>query len=313
MNLAKEGERTGKRRIATIGMFDGVHCGHKFLLSNLRARSGERGLSPTVVTFRGHPAAVINPQAAPKMLLTLEERLQALEKEGVKECILLDFDSDMRNLDARGFLGLLREKYAVAALIVGFNNRFGHDRIEGLEQYMEIGNELGIEVIAGAELKKEGESISASKIRELLLRGRINEANSALGYNYFLNGSVIHGKRLGRELGFPTANILVADREKLIPGNGVYAVAIQLDDDKRKYPGMLNIGHRPTVEDDGAPLSIEAHLLDFSREIYGKGIKIEFIGFIRAERRFSTKGELTRQLQADSVTARGMLNDRRAL
>ncbi len=184
MNLAKEGERTEKRRIATIGMFDGVHCGHKSLLGNLLEQACKRGLSPAVATFKRHPALLINPLAAPKMLLTLDERIQALEKEGVKECILLDFDNSLRNLDASGFLCLLHEKYAVDALIVGFNNRFGHDRIEGLEQYMEIGNKLGMAVCAAPELKKEGLSISASKIRQLLLDGRINEANSALGYNY---------------------------------------------------------------------------------------------------------------------------------
>ncbi len=311
MNLIKEESYSTHRRIATIGMFDGVHCGHKLLIDNLCKVAYANSFSPTIVTFSQHPATIINPQTAPKLLMTLDERLQALDNMGVEECILLDFDNEMRLRNAHDFLKMLHGKFGIDALMVGFNNRFGYNRSDGFEQYVTMGKELGMVVYTAPELKNDdGISISASEIRQALLWGKIHDANSALGYKYFINGTVTQGKQLGRKIGFPTANISITTQEKLIPKNGVYAVSIKLEDDYCNYKAMLYIGHRPTVDNTDAPLSIEVHIFGFSKEVYGKGLKIEFVDFIREEHRFSSIEELKRQLATDKETAiRLLLND----
>lgn len=281
--------------MVSIGTYDGVHRGHRFLIEHLRQESENRGLKSGVVTFRNHPQSVVNPQHTPKTLSTLDERLALLEETGIDYCILLNFDERLRSYTAEEFMTTLLNDYGVNALILGYDNRFGRDRINCIDGYREIGKRLGVEVIQAPELKG---NISSSTIRSLLLNGDVEAANEALGYEYSLTGIITAGKQLGRTIGFPTANLDVNDKNKLIPANGAYA-AIAITADGSKHKAMVNIGRRPTVDVKDAPITIEAHLLDFNRNIYGQSLTLKFIKFLRPEKRFNSLEELSAQLSCD--------------
>lgn len=286
-------------RIATVGMYDGVHCGHKFLINNLINEAAARGLRSAVITFRNHPLSVVCPDKNPHLLSTYEERMNLLASTGVDDCIVLDFDNEMRCMTANEFLEFLFYKYGIKVLMVGFNNRFGHNRNEGMEQYREIGKKLGMDIIGVSEFSSDDTHISSSFIRKLISEGKIVEANDALGYRYSITGTITEGKKLGRTLGFPTANLLPDCNNKLIPGTGVYAAKIHIDDNTH-HNAMVNIGYRPTVDNSLHPfLSIEAHIMDFSENIYGKTVTIEFLGYIRSEQQFDSLQSLKSQLESD--------------
>ena len=214
---------------------------------------------------------------------------------------MMEFTESFRQLTARQFLELIHRSYGVKKLVVGFDTRFGKDCVDGYEQYREIGKEVGIEVV---QAPKYGSGISSSEIRTMLLTHNIAEANEALGHRYSLEGVVVGGKQIGRTIGFPTANIEVADSKKLIPSNGVYAVdAIIPHLGEKRYRAMLNIGRRPTVDVTNAPLSIEVHVIDFEGDLYGKELQVEFLQFLRHERPFSSLDALIAQLQLDRQQA----------
>ena len=281
--------------MVSIGTYDGVHRGHRFLIEHLRQESENRGLKSGVVTFKNHPQSVVNPQHTPKTLSTLDERLALLEETGIDYCILLNFDERLRSYTAEEFMTTLLNDYGVNALILGYDNRLGRDRINCIDGYREIGKRLGVEVIQAPELKG---NISSSTIRSLLLNGDVEAANEALGYEYSLTGIITAGKQLGRTIGFPTANLDVNDKNKLIPANGAYAT-IAITADGSKHKAMVNIGRRPTVDVKDAPITIEAHLLDFNRDIYGQSLTLKFIKFLRPEKRFNSLEELSAQLFCD--------------
>ncbi|MBQ4344908.1 MAG: bifunctional riboflavin kinase/FAD synthetase [Muribaculaceae bacterium] len=284
-----------QRLMVSIGTYDGVHRGHRFLIEHLRQESENRGLKSGVVTFKNHPQSVVNPQHTPKTLSTLDERLALLEETGIDYCILLNFDERLRSYTAEEFMTTFLNDYGVNALILGYDNRFGRDRINCIDGYREIGKRLGVEVIQAPELKG---NISSSTIRSLLLNGDVEAANEALGYEYSLTGIITAGKQLGRTIGFPTANLDVNDKNKLIPANGAYAT-IAITADGSKHKAMVNIGRRPTVDVKDAPITIEAHLLDFNSDIYGQSLTLKFIKFLRPEKRFNSLEELSAQLSCD--------------
>lgn len=207
-------------------------------------------------------------------------------------------------LSAREFMQLLRERFNVRVLVIGYDHRFGHNRCEGFDDYCQYGKELGIEVIRAQALIEDGVSISSSVIRKVLKDGDIQHANHYLGYHYYLDGTVVDGYKVGRKLGFPTANLLPSCPDKLIPKEGVYAVYAYIDE--VRYAGMLNIGHRPTV-DNGSNLSIEVHILNFSGDIYNHHMRIEFIEFIRQEQKFDSLEKLITQLNTDRETVSRLL------
>lgn len=302
MKLLQQGDIDyATSRIAVVGTFDGVHRGHRFLLDYMKAEALRCNLEPTVITFAQHPLSVIKPQALPPQLTTTAERISLLEANGVECCIMMEFNESFRQLTARQFLDLIHRSYGVKKLVVGFDTRFGKDCVDGYEQYREIGKEVGIEVV---QAPKYGSGISSSEIRTMLLTHNIAEANEALGHRYSLEGVVVGGKQIGRTIGFPTANIEVADSKKLIPSNGVYAVdAIIPHLGEKRYRAMLNIGRRPTIDNPHAPISIEAHIIDFEGDIYGKTLRLEFLDFIRHEQRFASLEQLTEQIQLDRLAA----------
>src|SRR5574344_1415764 len=227
---------------ATIGFFDGVHKGHQFLISQLKKVAQERGIVSAIITFPVHPRKVLNDEYQPQSISTKEEKIRLIEKSGVDYCILLPFTRDIASLSAFDFMKLLKEKYMVTALIIGYDHRFGHNRLEGFEEYCKYGKEIGIEVIQATELDNAELAVSSSAIRKLLISSDMAKANSLLGYRYSISGKVIDGYKIGRKLGYPTANISLLDDDKILPGKGVYAVYVYTDGTKRG--GMLNIGTR---------------------------------------------------------------------
>ncbi len=285
--------------IATIGFFDGVHIGHCHLINMLKKVARERGVEACVITFDRHPRQVVQPEWCPEMLTTLEEKTQLLEATGIDRCEVLHFDREMANQAAHDFmLHTLKEKLGVSILVTGYDNRFGHNRSEGFEDYVRYGKEIGIEVIKGEELTDGSNNVSSSSIRRMLKEGRIEDATRCLGREYQLTGTVVGGEHIGRTIGFPTANIRPDDSSKLIPANGVYAVDVwsQAGDINRER-AMLNIGTRPTF--NGTATTIEVHIPHFAGNLYGSTLSIAFLRKIREERKFDSPEALVEQLNKD--------------
>ena len=285
--------------IATIGFFDGVHIGHCHLINMLKKVARERGVEACVITFDRHPRQVVQPEWCPEMLTSLEEKTQLLKATGIDRCEVLHFDREMANQSAHDFmLHTLKEKLGVSILVTGYDNRFGHNRSEGFEDYVRYGKEIGIEVIKGEELTDGSNNVSSSSIRRMLKEGRIEDATRCLGREYQLTGTVVGGEHIGRTIGFPTANIRPDDSSKLIPANGVYAVDVwsQAGDINRER-AMLNIGTRPTF--NGTATTIEVHIPHFAGNLYGSTLSIAFLRKIREERKFDSPEALVEQLNKD--------------
>lgn len=291
--------------ILTIGFFDGVHGGHRFLIEQVKETARSKHLKSGVVTFVKHPRQVMNQSYCPQLLNNTDEKQTLLAQSGIDYLIWLDFTPDMAALSAYEFMSELKTKYHAQALVIGYDHRFGHNRSEGFEDYRRYGKELGIEVIqAAAYINKEGVEISSSLIRSSLQNGDVSKATEYLGYPYSLSGKVVDGYKQGRLLGFPTANLQVDDANRLIPADGVYAVYTETAG--RTYMGMLNIGHRPTIG-NGPTRSIEVHLLDLHTDLYGQTLRISFIQRLRAEIHFNNREELKVQLQQDAEEVRKLL------
>ena len=292
---------SGAARFATVGMFDGVHRGHLSLVRRLIDEAGERSLTPTVFTFDRHPLSLIAPDRAPALLTTVGEKAAKLRQAGVADVEVLSFDEALRALTAEEFLMMLRDRYGVKALLMGFNHRFGSDRISRIEDYEAIGLRLGVEIVRADELRDSSlpASVSSSAIRDALSRGDVAAAARMLGYNYKLWGKVVPGRQLGRTIGFPTANMEFADSGLMVPGAGVYAVDVTIPDGGCRR-GMMNIGRRPTVDFSSRPaVTAEVHVIDWSGNLYGKEISVEFLDRIRDEMRFPDIDALRRRITAD--------------
>lgn len=305
--MGKEGriDMPGPGRIAAVGMFDGVHLGHQFLIDFMRREGEKRGLVPTAFTFSPHPLAVIRPGSHPRLLSTVSRRRDLLLEAGADYVKVIDFDEETRQLTAAEFLAMLHARYNVRALVLGFNNHFGSDRPEGVAPYREIGAALGVDVVQ-APGYCGGVPVSSSIIRGRVSAGEVRGAADGLGRPYSLSGNVVGGKQLGRTIGFPTANIEVESPDLLIPANGVYACEAVLADGGA-YAAMANIGQRPTVDAEGAPVSIEAHLLGYDGNLYGENLTVRFWERIRDERRFDSVDDLRRQLEDDAATTRRLI------
>lgn len=292
-------------RIAAVGMFDGVHLGHRMLLEQLRSLGEGAGLRPMAYTFANHPLGLVAPGRAPRLLTTAAEKGALLRGAGV-EPVVVPFDQGMRLTSARDFLRRLRDHYGVRRVLLGFNNRFGHDAPPDTAAYEALGRSEGVEIARAGEytIAGLGHDVSSSSVRRALEEGRPEEAAAMLGRPYALTGEVVHGRALGRQLGFPTANIAVPD-EKLVPADGVYA-AEALTSGDRAYPALVNIGHRPTVDRPDAPRSIEAHLigLEPGADLYGRPLTLLLRRYLRPERRFATPGELAAAIAADLEAVR---------
>ncbi|WP_286007537.1 riboflavin biosynthesis protein RibF [Barnesiella viscericola] len=292
---------------AALGVFDGVHRGHRAVIARVESEAAARGLSSAVITFRAHPQQVLRPQVPFRMLTSPEERETLLRQTGIDRVIFLDFTREMSLLSAFDFLQILSSHYQVKGLIIGYDHRFGHNRAEGFDDYVKYGQRVGMEILHADELVTDAGPVSSSIIRKLLVEGDLTTANHLLSYPYTLHGKVVNGFHVGRELGFPTANIDIDYPDKLIPANGVYAARIVLPDGNR-YNGMLNIGNRPTLNRPN-DYSIEANLFDFSGNLYGSSLAVELIRYMRPEQTFADITALRAQLIADEAAIRKILSE----
>lgn len=297
----------GEKLAATIGFFDGVHLGHRFLINELKEVAHNRNLPSAVITFPEHPRAVLHSDYQPKLLNSFEEKLTHLASTGIDYCIVLDFTPELSQLTACEFITeILSEQLHVNTLLIGYDHRFGHNRQDGFQQYKIYGANGGMKVLKATEYTEGEAAVSSSEIRKLLTRGCIEEANRLLTYPYQLKGKIVNGYKIGRELGFPTANIRVDEPFKIIPGSGVYAVWVYLEE--KRYKGMLYIGDRPTFTDD-KKRSLEVNILDFCDDIYNKEITVSFIRYMRGDIKFNSLNELKVQLERDREAVNNLLSD----
>lgn len=297
--------------IATIGTFDGVHLGHQALLAELGIQAERLGLNPAIVTFDPIPSKVLGSPQTFSLLSTTTERVTLLRSLGFKHIILLNFTPELAHLSAKDFMYLLRDKYHVQALLLGYDHRFGRGGKDlSFEDYKSLGKGLGLEVLRAEPMTLSDKLVSSSYIRRYLLEGNIEGANTYLGRSYSLSGQIVGGMQIGRSLGYPTANIKV-NEEKLIPQDGVYAVYVLLEHCTcrgryTRYGGMLYIGDRPTLA-EGLSRTIEVNIFDFSANLYAQEIRIEFIAYIRPNIKFSSLGALQEQIGKDEQDVRHTL------
>lgn len=293
-------------KTATIGTFDGVHRGHRFLLDQVIRLARADGGRSVVVTFSNSPRSVIEPTFVPSYLTTNSEKRRLLFDFGIDDVTIKPFTTDLMKLSARQFMQqVLHDELGITTLVIGYDHRFGYNRAEGFNDYVRYGKEMGIEVVLANEYQFDGKEVSSSAIRQAVSSGNISMANDLLGYHYSIEGQVINGFHIGRTIGYPTANIQLPNN-KLVPADGVYAVTVMLD--REEYNGMLNIGHRPTF--DNGQRSIEVHLLDFNRDIYSERIQLRFAERIREEKRFGSIEELKAQISKDEHQIRMILRQR---
>lgn len=291
--------------VATIGFFDGVHQGHRFLINQIKAVARAKGLRSALITFSVHPRKVMQKDYQPQLLSTPKEKAELLATTGVDYCIVLDFTPEIARLTACEFMeDILKKKLNVASLVIGYDHRFGHNRAEGFDDYYQYGTKIGMEVLRAKACIINDVNVSSSVIRLFLQEGEIDMATKCLGYNYYLDGTVVDGYKVGRTIGFPTANLKVEDQDKLVPADGVYAVKVTVAG--QEYMGMLDIGHRPTFN-NGTNKSIEVNILDFNSDIYEQFIRITFIRRIRSDIKFKKVEDLIAQLHRDEAEVRRIL------
>lgn len=291
--------------VATIGMFDGVHEGHRFVLRQVVECAQERGLKSMAITFD-------HTLRHDDVLTPLDEKLLLLSRTHIDKVEVLPFTAELKQMTARQFMEqVLKERLGVKVLLTGYDNRFGHNREEGFDDYVRYGRELGIEVLQlpaapprGVAVR--GGTISSSLIRKLLKEGAVSEASEALGYPYTIMGRVEHGEHIGTRLGFPTANLMPVDSQQLIPAPGVYAVKVRLEHSMELKHGMMNIGHRPTF--DGVRQTLEAHIFQLHEDLYDQLLWVSFVARLRDEQRFDSIEALKEQLQKDAAKAEETLN-----
>lgn len=282
---------------ATIGFFDGVHRGHQFMIDSLTTMAHAQGRQSLVITFDRHPRQVVHADYVPQLITTTDEKLQLLHATAADRIEVLHFDAQMAQLSAYEFMRqVLHEKYGVATLLTGYDNRFGHNRAEGFADYVRYGEEMGMKVLQNTPIDIDGLRVSSSLIRRLIAEGNITEASNCMGHPYSITGSVAHGFQEGRRIGFPTANIVPESAEKLVPGNGVYATRVSVEGGEW-MPAMLNIGTNPTFQRQQT--TIEAHIIGFEGDIYGRKVRVKFGRKLRDEQRFESVEALQKQLEAD--------------
>jgi riboflavin kinase / FMN adenylyltransferase len=284
--------------IVTIGTFDGVHLGHQKILDRLRSLREKTGLKTVVLTFDPHPRKVLFPEQNDlRLLTTVEEKLELLERHGVDVTVVYPFTKRFSQLASETYLrDILVKSLHVKHLVIGYDHKFGHDREGDINLLKKHAAPLGFTVQEIAARDIDNIAVSSSKIRHALDAGNLDLASEYLGHRYSLQGKVIMGKQLGRELGYPTANLRVESRDKLIPGLGIYFVEVVLDGQVRH--GMMSIGTNPTTDTDNA-VKVEVHIFDLDADLYGKTLQINFVKRLRAEKKFSNLTELKQALDQD--------------
>jgi len=294
--------------VVTIGIFDGVHRGHRYLVDKLKKTAGELKGESVVVTLWPHPRMVLQKDTANLRYLTsIDEKILLLKEASIDHLVIIPFTLEFSRLDSCRFIEeYLVERIGIHKLIVGFNHKFGRNREGDFENLKSCARRFNFELERLSPVLFGEEKISSSVIRNLLLNGELEKANRFLGYDFFIDGEVVEGNRLGRRIGFPTANVKPQDAHKLIPMTGVYAVEMEVAG--KLHPGMLNVGYRPTVSESLDQQTVEVHLFDFQDDLYGEHVRINFRRFMRNEQKFASLENLKEQLLKDRDMAKDLLN-----
>lgn len=295
----------GKHPVATIGTFDGVHYGHRTILSRVIELARQRDGESVVLSFDPHPRLFLYPDDNPlKLLQTIEEKIERLDNLGIDKLLLIPFDKQFSRLTSYQFIEeILVNTVGIEQIVIGYDHRFGKNRTGGIEELRNYQDtyQYSVEEIPAQQV--DNAKVSSTKIRNALLAGEVETARRYLGYDYPLTGKVIKGEQLGRQIGFPTANIQPSSRHKLIPGDGVYLASIQIGEES--HYGMLNIGRKPTV--GNFPRGIEINIFDFDREIYGQEVTIRFLAWIREDKKFDGLEPLVAEIHRDKEKSLALL------
>lgn len=290
-----------RKPVVTIGTFDGVHLGHREVIDELKSISLQTAGESVVFTFSPHPRMIVTPnEDTIRLLSTIEEKTAILEELGIDRLVIYPFTRDFATLSYTEFVEeILVKRMNIHKLVTGYDHKLGHDRMGDFQALRRLGEKHGFEVEQLSQLVVENVAVSSTRIRQALEAGDMRKANHFLGCRYILKGRVVEGRKLGRELGFPTANILPDDRHKMVPADGVYAVYVDIEGNR--YEGMLNVGTRPTVNTNVDHRSIEVHIFNFSKDIYQEGITVHFVERIRDEEKFENLEMLKEQLAHDKA------------
>lgn len=293
--------------VITIGTFDGVHSGHCSILQNVVAKAKEVNGESVLVTFHPHPRMVLaNQNAVIKLINTLEERIDLVAAVGIDHLVIVPFTAAFAEQSAIEYVeDFLVSKFKPNTIVIGYDHRFGKGRTGNLALLELLKDQFGYKLIEIKETVIAENAISSTRIRKAILNGQLNEANTLLGYTYFFSGLVVEGNKLGRTIGYPTANLQVANPMKLLPHNGVYAVMVKTNASDAKYGGMMNIGVRPTV--NGTLQTVEVHLFDFDANLYGDTLTVFVSDKLRDEQKFSGLDALKEQLRQDEIRSRKVL------
>ncbi|WPR73204.1 bifunctional riboflavin kinase/FAD synthetase [Flavobacterium sp. NG2] len=291
---------SSKKTILTLGTFDGVHIGHKKILDKLIQNTQNKEYESLVLTFFPHPRMVLQDKSEIKLLNTIPEKIELLESIGIENLVIHPFDESFSRLTAEEFVEkILVNQFHIHKIIIGYDHRFGRNRTANIDDLIGFGQKYGFEVEQISVQELNAISVSSTKVRKAIVEGNIGLANSYLGYEYFLTGTVVEGKRLGRTIGFPTANLDIKEEYKLIPSNGVYVVKSSINGET--VFGIMNIGVNPTVGTN--PVSIEVYFLDFDGDLYSQELKISILHYIREEQKFDSIDILKNQIQKDKEIA----------
>jgi riboflavin kinase/FMN adenylyltransferase len=298
-----------KNPVVTIGTFDGVHLGHQKVIQRLKQITKKHNGETVIFTFYPHPRLVTSPNETNlRLLTTLEEKINLFEKFGINHLVVYPFNKEFSELTYSEFVKqILVDKMKTSCLVVGYDHKFGKNREGGFEYLKKCASQFNFEIEKLDVLSVDEEHVSSTRIREALQSGNIKLANHYFGYNFTLHGSVVSGKKLGRKMGFPTANVVASDKHKIIPGHGVFAVKVNVKG--KVFNGMLNIGTRPTFNKNADNRSIEVNIFDFSDDIYGEEVTLIFIDKIRDEQKFDGIEKLVEQLKKDKVAALKILSE----
>lgn len=286
--------------VITTGTFDGVHIGHRKIINKLKSVAKAKGLQSVILTFFPHPRMILQHSSSIKLLNTIDERKDILESLGLDHLVVIKFTKEFSKLSPEHYVkDILLNGLNAKHIIIGYDHRFGKNRRADINDLIEFGHQFNFIVEEISVQDVEEVAVSSTKIRNALNLGDVKTANTYLGYNYFLTGSIIKGKQIGKQIGYPTANIHIKEEYKLIPPNGVYVVKSVIDN--TLFYGMMNIGTNPTV--GGGEQSIEIHFFDFEQDLYGKKLKIELLERLRNERKFESLDTLRTQLNKDKIVA----------
>jgi len=298
--------KSSEKTIVTLGTFDGMHIGHRAILNKLKLQKNNPGYKTLVLTFFPHPRMVLKTDHKILLLNTIEERIQLIKDFGIDYLVVQEFTQDFANLSAEEFVkNVLVDQFNIAKIVIGYDHHFGKNRSANIHDLMEFGKKyhFDVEQISAEEL--DHVSISSTKIRKALTEGNVSLAKDYLGYPYMISGKVVKGKQLGRTIGFPTANIQIAEDYKLVPAIGVYVVGVTVRE--KEYYGMLSIGTNPTV--GGLEKTIEVHIFDFNEDLYNDKITVHFLTKIREEQKFASLDLLIEALKEDEQFSKEYLSN----